>query len=64
MYRIIFGKNCANTETHSFADICVNSNFGLRKWSFFTGTILIGISTLQALISRCHKYWTPDLSKN
>ena len=40
-----------------------DSNVVWRKLSFFTGTTLIGISTLQTLISPYHKYWMPDLQK-
>ena len=57
MRHILFSKSCANTETHSFADMYVILyNFGWRKYSFFADTNLFGTRTLQTLIFPCHKY--------
>ena len=47
-----FGKNCANTETRSFADMCRIRILDEGN-TFFTGTTLIRTSTLQTLIFPC-----------
>ena len=53
-----FSKNCAITETLSFADI-----YALRILDEGNNHSLIGTSTLELLISPCHKYWMSDLEK-
>ena len=35
----------------------------IKEIVIFSGTTLIGTSTLQTLISPCHRYWMPDLEK-
>ena len=63
MRQIFFGKSCTNTKTHSFAIYAIRV-FDERNNHFFPGTTLISTSTLQILISPCHKYWLRDLGES
>ena len=58
-----FSKNCANTETLSFADIYALRILDEGNNHSLPGTTLIGTSTLELLISPCHKYRMSDIEK-
>ena len=63
MRQNFFGKNCANAKSHSFATYAIRIFNEGNNHSFPVAT-LSSTSTLQILISPCHKCWMPDLEKN